>query len=577
MAASSARLDSFSLAALAIALDAHGLDAQSQAAIAALKSRVSQTATTAHWPFAGDSGRWEPYHWYTMASVEKNTAMALSALSLLEPQSPLASKAAHWLMEHRSGGPMVVSGFYPGWGRGWKTTQATSYAILGLTDYLVTSGELRSNYTWTASLDGNPFASGQVDSSNITQAMPALTLPTDAASPGRHELELTVSGSGQLFYTFIGDLRLYHDGFVEAGARGLGLAVSRSYDVVRGKKDANGWHVGDVINVRLSVEVPDEMWYLIIEDMLPAGLEPLNEALDTETGRVPGKEPDYPWRWWGYERKEIRDEKVSFFATVLYPGTHEFDYAARAVTPGTFSARPAEAYSMYRPDVWARSSSERIDIATNAVVDRPPLGSDLDNDCRVTGFDAALVAEAWSGGADRDVNGDKRVDAADIALSLARVGAACGDGVAPPLDSSARVRLEVRPAAEAGWLEIVATSENGSLDNIAAWDVDLDLPDGVDASQIEAGASMAESLVIGPIAGTGVTRAGAYQDTGARMDAPVVLGRIRTTADAASVAIRRAVLASDRGAEHEVVFGGRVVSPEPGALERVFLPKVDTR
>ena len=41
-----------------------------------------------------------------------------------------------------------------------------------------------------------------------------------------------------------------------------------------------------------------------------------------------------------------------------------FEYAVRAVTPGTFAARPAEVYAMYRPEMWGRSASEAIGMCS---------------------------------------------------------------------------------------------------------------------------------------------------------------------------------------------------------------------
>ena len=50
-----------------------------------------------------------------------------------------------------------------------------------------------------------------------------------------------------------------------------------------GRSDPEGWHVGDIINVRLTVETDEDLHYAIVEDKLPAGLEALNERLDLPT------------------------------------------------------------------------------------------------------------------------------------------------------------------------------------------------------------------------------------------------------------------------------------------------------
>ncbi|HQJ10452.1 MAG TPA: hypothetical protein PLQ85_10880, partial [Anaerolineae bacterium] len=52
---------------------------------------------------------------------------------------------------------------------------------------------------------------------------------------------------------------------------------------------------------------------------------------------------------------EMRDEKVTLFATYLPRGTYEYTYIMRAGVAGEFRAMPAVAYQMYFPDVFGRS------------------------------------------------------------------------------------------------------------------------------------------------------------------------------------------------------------------------------
>ncbi len=372
------QLDAFSLGAAALALQQVGETAAAQEALDLLVGQALVTETSASWP-ATDRG--SVYYWRTMSSADKSTAMALLALARLRPDSELAPKAARWLMEHRTG-------------RGWSNTQATAFAMLALTDYILASGELFAEYDWTVAFDGLAVAEGQVDSTTRLTTVPPVRLSGTPLTPGPHTLTLAKSGQGTLFYTVVTELALYHEVQSPVAAAGEGLSLSRAYTPISGRSEAGGWKVGDVVNVRLTLTTEGELWYVLVEDMLPAGLEALNEALDTESGRVPGG--GSPWRWWGYERKEIRADRVTLFATRLRAGTHTFDYAARAVTPGTFSARPAQAYAMYRPEVWARSASDRVEVAIQEVADRPSLVGDFDRDCRLTGFDTQLVAADWS-------------------------------------------------------------------------------------------------------------------------------------------------------------------------------------
>ncbi len=560
-------LDAFSLSALAIALQRVGRADLAEQAIDELSAAVVETATTASWPLEGEPTRWDAYRWRTMASTEKNTAMALEALALLRPDSPLAAKAARWLMENRWG-----------WSGGWSSTQATSFAILSLTDYLVASGELWSEFDWSVALDGRTLASGHVDATNVRHRMAPLVLRGSDLGPGGHRLTITSQGRGQLYYTIVGRMALYYDGFAATNAQGFGLSLTRSYEPVSGRSDAGGWHGGDVVNVRLTLTASEDLHYLVIEDMLPAGFEALNEQLNTESRRV--ESPPWlrgRWMWWGYERKEVRDTKVSFFASYLPRGEHVFDYAVRVVTPGIFAARPAEAWAMYRPEVWARSSSDQIRIDPERVRARPPLAGDFDRDCRLTAFDASLVAQEWASGTQRDVNGDGRLDVADISTAAGRRGLVCGDTVPLPPGAAGVVALEliVPGAVRQGETFQVEVWLEGS-GNIGGFEASLTWPQGA----FEVVGLRSDELLVGATSllrldASGV-RLGGYTLQGSELTGRARLARLTLRAlqsGDAQLQVTRAQVVTDKGGEYEVTTNGVVISPEPWRPSgRVLLP-----
>jgi hypothetical protein len=555
------KLDSFSLAALAVGLHRVGDAALSGQALDLLVSRASETATTASWPLPPvPEGKWwwdDAYYWRSMASTEKNTAMALEALSLLRPNQALAPKAARWLLENR-------------YGHGWQSTQATAYAVLALTDFINASGELRSDYAWSAKLDGVTLAEGKVDRSNVTKRIDPIVLTGDKLTPGAHTLTLEKQGDGTLYYTALGQMQLYYDGFAPTSAHGIGMSLKREYIPVEGKLAEATYHAGDVVNVRLTLTTPEDLWYVQVEDPLPAGLEGLNEQLDTETKRVPGQDPWSPWlwRWWGYERKEIHDTSVSFFSTRLPAGTHTFDYAARAVTPGSFSARPAEASTMYRPEIWARSESQRLAIDAERVKDRPTLAGDFDRDCRLTDFDASLVAADWATGLGRDLTGDKSVTVADVAVAGGRAGATCGDGVPNPPGKVGEMALALRltgtPVEHQTFdVEVVATGRG----NIGGFEATVRLPKGAFAVVgLAAGPGLPGARLLGPVEADGSVRIGGFRPQGITADGAVVLARLSLraqTAGRADLTVAAAQVVTDKGGEYTVSADGVVVSPEP--------------
>ncbi|MBX7207120.1 MAG: hypothetical protein K1X78_02305 [Verrucomicrobiaceae bacterium] len=107
---------------------------------------------------------------------------------------------------------------------------------------------------------------------------------------------------------------------------------------------------GDLVEVELSVESKNDYEYVIIEDMKPAGYEPV----EVRSG----------WNWKGLPAyQEFRDEKVAFFADRLPRGTHNLSYRVKAEIPGRFSALPAKAEAMYAPELKGNSDEFKARVA----------------------------------------------------------------------------------------------------------------------------------------------------------------------------------------------------------------------
>lgn len=107
--------------------------------------------------------------------------------------------------------------------------------------------------------------------------------------------------------------------------------------------------------------------FVIIEDMLPGGLEALNESLNTSSHMA---EMDdcydctyFFWEDYGYNNKEVHLDRVTFFITDFSPGVHRITYLARVTHAGTFVAMPAQVYAMYDDSIWGRSASNVLVIS----------------------------------------------------------------------------------------------------------------------------------------------------------------------------------------------------------------------
>ena len=344
-------LDLFSQAALALALEADGDRAAVDTLLDNLREAAIQDATTVYWSDKGDSAAVSAK---VMGSTVRTTAMVADALARLDPASSLLPKAARWLMARRQG-------------QGWGDTQKTSFALLALSDYLLASQELAAGPAFQVYLNGEPWQAGRLEQAEAGQI---LTVPLSALLPGENRVQLVLRAAGEepaghLYYAVTWSMaRAPQEGTIPAllgHARSIG--VQREYRLRGSQQPATQFRQGDLVEVRLTLDVPEESWYVVVDDPLPAGFEALNERLGT-TSHVAGlvEEPVYTWEEYGYNRKDVRDDRVTLFITHLEPGERTFSYLLRAVSSGSFTALPVEVYPMYEPEAWSRSDSTRCQI-----------------------------------------------------------------------------------------------------------------------------------------------------------------------------------------------------------------------
>ncbi len=341
LAASPDRLDTFSQAALALAL--HNLGAADDAE--AMLDVLAKTAVVAdgkvYWPNAAEDGH---YQAKTMSSTTRSTALALEAFVRISPDHELEPGIVRYLMGQRRQ-------------TGWGSTNETSFTLLALTDHLLAKETATTNTEYSVELGGQVIASGTL---GRDEPAVSLEIPASQLQSGANTLRLRQNGAGQLYYVISSRMYVAQSEIEAAGK----VLVSRVYlDAKTGRPISGAVTPGQLVKVELTVTMPDGGFYVIIEDKLPGGLEALNEGLNTASheGQIYDYSEDYShWQDYGYNNKEVHGDRVSFFITELSAGRRTFTYYARATRAGSFVALPAEAYAMYDLTVWGRSASGEL-------------------------------------------------------------------------------------------------------------------------------------------------------------------------------------------------------------------------
>lgn len=297
----------------------------------------------------------------------RTSALVLRALVTAKPEHPLGAKLARGLLDARKGST-------------WRNTQESAFALLALDAYRNAQEKEVPSFTarlWSGEkrlveqrFDGRSLASREH------------FLPMQTLSPER--LAFEKSGSGTLFY----EARLRY-ALVDLPKEPLdrGFYLEKSYrPVTPSALDAalswvpvsgtNELPAGQLVVVDLIAVTPSPRHFVVIDDPLPAGLEPVNSSLATEaawtraSGSISDAQP-FPsdqalargdaFLPTSYEH-ELRDDRALFFVDHLPAGMFHYRYLARATTLGTFVVPPTMASEMYTPEVFGRTGSRTVTV-----------------------------------------------------------------------------------------------------------------------------------------------------------------------------------------------------------------------
>lgn len=280
-------------------------------------------------------------------SNTRSTAVILKALNRVDPENPLLPKIIQSLLRERQGGH-------------FSTTQETAVGLLAMIEYLESSNELSPAFLATVDLNGKNVLETSFTSANLFEVKEVEIALADLL-PNNLDNELAAqrSGEGRLYY----DMNLkYYLPIKELKAESEGLEVLQEYFSVEDEKmetPIDSVQVGQNIHGRLTVIVPEDRHYVMIEDFLPAGLEGIDFNLKTSEQNLQVDECDYfcPNNWY-FNHSEVRDDRMMYFADYLPRGVYEIDYYLRSTSVGEFADLPALAQETYFPEVFGRSAGK---------------------------------------------------------------------------------------------------------------------------------------------------------------------------------------------------------------------------
>ena len=251
----------------------------------------------------------------------------------------------------------------------WENTQENLFSLNALVEYRRIYEKTVPKMQVTARLDGESI--GQAEFKAFTDPPATLSRKIGEDDPGRKmTLELERQGAGRLYYSARVTM-------AQASPRServnSGIEVRREINI---KRDGE-WQLlqspmairrGDLVRVDLFVSLPAARNFVVVDDPVPGGLEPVNRDLATASvvdadeagGQYAGsswwhRHSDwhaYGYSYWSFYHKELRHHSARFYSEYLPAGNYHLSYVAQAIAPGEFNVMPTRAEEMYDPDVY---------------------------------------------------------------------------------------------------------------------------------------------------------------------------------------------------------------------------------
>ena len=261
----------------------------------------------------------------------------------------------------------------------WENTQENVFCSSALARYAALYEKDTPALKASASLDGATLGSATF---SAFRDPPALISRPNGASDAGHKATLHIDrqGTGRLYYSTRLSYSLTEQAATENNA---GIEVHREYSVQRDGQ----WRLlasplnvkrGELVRVDLYLSLAAPRHFVVVDDPVPGGLEPVNSDLATAStvdadatqfqasgGSLWFKYSDwseYGIDLWSFYHRELLHEAARFYSDYLPAGNYHLSYGAQAMAEGEFSASPTKAEEMYDPDVYGKGLPAHVTV-----------------------------------------------------------------------------------------------------------------------------------------------------------------------------------------------------------------------
>jgi uncharacterized protein YfaS (alpha-2-macroglobulin family) len=262
----------------------------------------------------------------------------------------------------------------------WENTQENIFCMNALVDYARIYESDKPNMKVKVSMDDRKMGSTAFKS--LKDDVVEFSHPISEQDLGtKKTVTINKDGSGRIYYKTQMKYALKND---REKLLNAGIDVRKEYSVKReGKwqlmKSPLSIRRGELVKVDIFVSVPAARNFVVVDDPVPGGLEPVNRDLATASGfdadSAAFDEQGGSWwfrfsDWssygiygWSFYHKELNHDAVRFYADYLPAGNYHLSYAAQAIAEGEFSSMPVYAEEMYDADIFGKGITRVLKVA----------------------------------------------------------------------------------------------------------------------------------------------------------------------------------------------------------------------
>lgn len=310
---------------------------------------------------------------YLLATPMRTNCAILSTILSAEKDDDLQSKA-------KGIAPKIVRAITQTRGKKdhWENTQENSFCMKALADYANTYETQPVSMDVTVSYNQQEIGSATFTSKKESKALFTQLKSKDISKTTT--LNINKTGEGRLYY--ISKIS-YAPSEASVQRVNSGIDVRREYTVQRNGefKILNSpmqIKQGDIARVDLFVSLPTARHFVVVNDPVPGGLEPINSDLaissviDAQKGTFKAAKESWWFNFsdwssygrynWSFYHKELRHDSARFYSDYLPAGNYYLSYTAQAIASGKFTVMPTHAQEMYDSDVYGKSLPSILNV-----------------------------------------------------------------------------------------------------------------------------------------------------------------------------------------------------------------------